>query len=101
MPRRPLSDLAPLVLATLLALSATVRAQSPATPAAPAWQGKLSACPLPENAGPAFCGTYEVFENREARSGRKIPLKIVLLPATGSDRAPDPIFLLAGGPGEA
>ncbi|HEV7516294.1 MAG TPA: alpha/beta hydrolase, partial [Thermoanaerobaculia bacterium] len=46
------------------------------------------------------CGTYEVFENREARSGRKIPLKIVVLPATGRDRAADPIFFLAGGPGQ-
>jgi pimeloyl-ACP methyl ester carboxylesterase len=46
------------------------------------------------------CGTYEVFENRQARSGRKLPLKIVLVPARDpkADRAP--VFHLAGGPGE-
>lgn len=49
----------------------------------------------------ALCGTYEVFENREARTGRKIPLQIVVLPATGPDRLPDPIVYFAGGPGEA
>ncbi len=100
MPSRPLADLAAPALVALLALPAAVRAQAPPAPASPPWQGKLSPCPLPENAGTALCGTYEVFENREARSGRKIPLKIVLLPATGANRAPDPIFLLAGGPGQ-
>jgi len=63
----------------------------------PRWPG-FSPCTLSGNVK-AFCGTYEVFENREARSGRKIPLKIVILPATGKDRAPDPVFFLEGGPG--
>jgi pimeloyl-ACP methyl ester carboxylesterase len=54
--------------------------------------------PLPPE---ALCGTYEVFENRAARSGRKIPLRILVLPATGSDRLPDPFIYFAGGPGEA
>jgi pimeloyl-ACP methyl ester carboxylesterase len=63
------------------------------------WQGKLASCTLPEVAGKAFCGTYEVFENRASRAGRKIALKIVLLPATGPDPAPDPVFSLEGGPG--
>src|SRR6185369_1270667 len=49
----------------------------------------------------ARCGTYEVFENRAARTGRKIPLRIMVLPATGPDRLPDPFVYFAGGPGEA
>lgn len=49
----------------------------------------------------ALCGTHEVFENRAARTGRKIPLKIVVLPATGRERLPDPFTYFAGGPGEA
>jgi pimeloyl-ACP methyl ester carboxylesterase len=48
-----------------------------------------------------LCGTYEVFENRATRTGRKIPLRIVVLPATGFGRLPDPIVYFAGGPGEA
>jgi pimeloyl-ACP methyl ester carboxylesterase len=80
---------------TLLLLSPAAHA----TPAKRPWQGKLKPCALPEVAGKAYCGTYGVFENREARSGRKIPLKIVLLPAKGRNRAPDPVFFLEGGPG--
>jgi pimeloyl-ACP methyl ester carboxylesterase len=49
----------------------------------------------------ARCGVFEVWENRAARSGRKLHLKVVVLPALGPARQPDPIFYLAGGPGEA
>ncbi len=49
----------------------------------------------------ALCGTYQVWENRAAKSGRKIGLKIVVLPALSSHPKPDPIFFLAGGPGQA
>ena len=49
--------------------------------------------------GPANCGTFEVFENRATRKGRKISLNILVLPATGQQREPDPFFYFAGGPG--
>ena len=49
----------------------------------------------------ARCGTFEVWENRAARSGRKLHLKAVVLPALGPERKPDPVVYLAGGPGEA
>ena len=49
--------------------------------------------------GPAKCGTFEVFENRATRKGRKISLNILILPATGDKREPDPFFYFAGGPG--
>nr|ART35670.1 B459 [uncultured bacterium] len=49
----------------------------------------------------AKCGTFEVFENRATRKGRKIPINIVVLPATGQKREPDPLFYFAGGPGSA
>lgn len=49
----------------------------------------------------ALCGTYQVWENRAAKSGRKISLKVVVLPALSSHPKPDPIFFLAGGPGQA
>ncbi len=47
-----------------------------------------------------LCGTYEVWENREAASGRKIAVNIAVLPAMGSKTEPDPIFFFAGGPGQ-
>ena len=49
--------------------------------------------------GPAKCGTFEVFENRATRKGRKIGINILVLPATGDKREPDPFFYFAGGPG--
>jgi pimeloyl-ACP methyl ester carboxylesterase len=49
----------------------------------------------------ARCGRYEVWEDRARRSGRKIGLKVVVVPATGPDRQPDPFVFLNGGPGES
>lgn len=49
----------------------------------------------------ALCGTYTVYENREAGNGRTIDLNIAVLPATSNTPQPDPLFMLAGGPGQA
>jgi pimeloyl-ACP methyl ester carboxylesterase len=49
----------------------------------------------------ALCGAYEVFENRAAKSGRRIKLKIVVFPATGREKAADPLFYIPGGPGSS
>ena len=49
----------------------------------------------------ARCGTYEVFENRVTKIGRKIKLKIVVFPATGPDKVADPLFYIPGGPGSS
>lgn len=77
--------------------------------------GALTACaPQPPSAaeleiGPcsldgvetaAECGRLYVYENRAARSGRKIPIEFVRVRAVGDTPAGDAIFPLAGGPGE-
>ena len=49
----------------------------------------------------ALCGTYEVFEDRARKSGRTIAIKILVFPATGQDKAPDPLFYIPGGPGSS
>ena len=49
----------------------------------------------------AKCGTLEVFENRVKRTGRKIRLKILVVPATGTDRKNDPLWYIPGGPGSS
>ena len=48
-----------------------------------------------------LCGSYEVFENRATKSGRKIALKIVIFPVSGLDKKPDPLFYIPGGPGSS
>lgn len=47
------------------------------------------------------CATLDVFENRETKQGRKIAMNIVVLPATARIKEADPVFLFAGGPGQA
>ena len=61
----------------------------------------LTPCEIEGFKGEARCGSYEVFENRTAGKGRKISLKIVVLPARGPDRAPDPLIYIPGGPGSS
>ncbi len=61
---------------------------------------RLKPCKAADGLGDAYCGTLDVFEDRAAKSGRKIPLRIVLPPALKQTHAPDPLFFLAGGPGQ-
>ena len=63
-----------------------------------ATQPSLQSCEQQE-LGDANCGILLVPEGN--RSGRQIALDIVILRATGPRRAPDPLFVLQGGPGQA
>ena len=90
-PRLPQRALAGSFLAGLAFLTACATAGSP-----PAW---LHPCRVPGVSFEARCGTYEVREDRTARSGRTIPLYIVVLPARGPRPVSDPVFYLEGGPG--
>jgi pimeloyl-ACP methyl ester carboxylesterase len=49
----------------------------------------------------ARCGTIAVWENRDTRSGRRLALKVVVLPALEEPPEPDAVVFLAGGPGQA
>ena len=62
---------------------------------------ELKDCQPPNIQGAAKCGTLEVYENRATKKGRKISLNILVLPATGDKREPDPFVYFAGGPGSA
>jgi pimeloyl-ACP methyl ester carboxylesterase len=75
---------------------------TPPVTANPRRRVQLQPCALPDwPKDYALCGQYEVFENRAAKSGRKIKLNLLVLPALSAKPAPDPIFYLAGGPGGA
>lgn len=81
------------LVASLLSLnSACQRATSNAL-------DRLRPCKIEEGPTDAFCGEYSVFEDRAAKSGRKIALKIVVAPALRRDPKPDPLFIFEGGPG--
>ena len=61
----------------------------------------LSECQVGGVKGSSECGTYEVYEDRVRKSGRKISLKIVRLLATDKERHADPLFYISGGPGSS
>ncbi len=50
---------------------------------------------------PAECGWFEVAENPAEPQGRQIKLRVARIPATDFSVEPDPLVLLAGGPGQA
>jgi len=80
--------------AVLIGCAPTVRTD------APTGTVELVECREPGVSGPLRCGTFEVPENPDAPDGRRISLKIVVAPA--NDRAgADPVFFLAGGPGQS
>lgn len=61
----------------------------------------LEPCRVEGRGDDAVCGTYEVYEDRVARRGRKLRLNVMVVKALAPDPAPDPLFVLAGGPGQA
>lgn len=58
--------------------------------------------PLAPSSIDAQCARFDVLEDPQQRDGRKIALNIAWLPANDKgSTAPDPVFFLAGGPGQA
>jgi pimeloyl-ACP methyl ester carboxylesterase len=70
-------------------------AQSPATA-----RLDLSPCHIDGLAEEILCGIHEVFEDRDRQSGRKIPIHVAVLPSLRRPAEPDPLFVMAGGPGQ-
>ena len=62
---------------------------------------ELTPCELPGTSETARCGSLDVYENREARSGRRIPVRVAVFPAKSPKPAADPLFVIAGGPGQS
>lgn len=73
--------------------------------AAPARQLELSECQLRQALDltliQAECGHLAVPENPAAPGGRRIRLRVAVVPGISTRKRPDPLFLLAGGPGMA
>ena len=61
---------------------------------------KLAECRLPGLERAALCGSHEVWENRASREGRRIAIHVAVVPARRRSAEPDPIVVLAGGPGQ-
>src|SRR5262249_43063706 len=59
----------------------------------------LESCRVPRASETVLCGKHSVFENRATQTGRRIGLKILVLPAHGPTSVGDPVFVFGGGPG--
>ncbi|HEX7106227.1 MAG TPA: alpha/beta hydrolase, partial [Acidothermaceae bacterium] len=62
---------------------------------------KLTTASCTVQGTPARCGTLSVPENRLTGRGRTIGVNVVVVPASSTERAPDPIVWFAGGPGDS
>jgi pimeloyl-ACP methyl ester carboxylesterase len=81
---------------------------TPIAPIQPVLLGKIPftpcslSSPMAKDSLDAMCATYSVPENRAAPNGRKLTLNIAWLQATSNgEKLPDPVFFLAGGPGQS
>ncbi|HSC28641.1 MAG TPA: alpha/beta fold hydrolase, partial [Vicinamibacterales bacterium] len=85
------------LVAALLALGAYVQHSIEGAPPAPL---PLVPCHLESLAEQVLCGVHDVYEDRDAASGRRIPIHVAVLPPLRRSAAPDPLVIMAGGPGQ-
>jgi pimeloyl-ACP methyl ester carboxylesterase len=85
--------------------SPTAVASKPSEPSQPSpsirGDGDLRLDDCSYGGAPARCGTFRVPEDRSKAHGRRIDLRVVIVPAGSPDRAEEPLFFLSGGPGGA
>ena len=87
-------------LAALLLLAGTSAAGAPPGNGIPLAPCQL-AHPIAAIRIPARCGSLEVPEDPDKPQGRRIALRVAVLPSENPSSKPDPVFVLAGGPGQS
>jgi pimeloyl-ACP methyl ester carboxylesterase len=86
----------PIALAVLFVFALAAASSEEETPE----RMVLKPCHLEGFKEEVLCGSLRVWEDRAARKGRTIDLQVAVLPALRPESEPDPLFLLAGGPGQ-
>jgi pimeloyl-ACP methyl ester carboxylesterase len=61
----------------------------------------LSGCRLKGIEREVQCGSVTVPEDPDQPAGRRITIRYAIVPALAKNKSPDPLFVLAGGPGQA
>ncbi len=90
-----------LVIAAVLGLAAVSCGGHPAPAASGPAVNTLTVKACTVDGVAARCGTLIAPEDRLTGTGRTIAVRFVVFPATGPDRAPDPLVYFAGGPGSS
>lgn len=84
-------------LFSLVAFTASAQTnEQSAQPSSP-----LEACYLSNISEQVLCGQLSVPENYDQPQGRQISINYAVLPAVNENKKPDPLLILAGGPGQA
>lgn len=104
--RRVARSVGVLVLVSVVAACSSQRATPPSVPARLLAGQPMTPClvqgEVPVKAEVAgLCGTFEVPEDRSKAGGRRIGLRVAVVPALAANPAPDAFFAIAGGPGDA
>jgi pimeloyl-ACP methyl ester carboxylesterase len=99
-PRRTIgaATLLPILLATAGLVSGCMAPPDTATKRGAV---AFAECRIKDVANSIWCAAINAPENPADPAGRKIGIHVALLPAYVRNRAPDPLVLLAGGPGQA
>ncbi len=84
------------LLASLLAALALAACRSAATAAT-----ELKACRIPGVEREIKCGVVRVPEDPDTPAGRMIEVRFAVVPAVARNKQLDPLFVFAGGPGQA
>ncbi|MCU0952199.1 MAG: alpha/beta hydrolase [Burkholderiaceae bacterium] len=84
-------------------MAAALMAAAPMAAAAPsnAAAAELTPCRLKGIEREVRCGRIEVPEDPDRTDGRRIGIHFAVVPALAKNKSPDPLFVLAGGPGQA
>lgn len=92
---RPPRRMAPM-LAVLVAVLASLQSADAASPSL-----ELKACRLPGHPTELQCGKLRRPLDPAQPQGTQIDLRVVVLPALARNKLPDPVVILAGGPGQS
>lgn len=93
-----------IIITSLFLLSLLASCSPRSLTASPQNTLTLEDCAVTSPAGTQYdarCGTLTVLEDRTNPAGRQIELHVAVIPAIKRNPAPDPLFLLAGGPGQS
>ena len=82
----------------LVALLALLLGGCEPAPKTPESKLALTACRLPGVETEARCAILDTWEDREAKSGRRIPVRVAVVPAKLRAKEPDPIVVFAIAP---
>jgi pimeloyl-ACP methyl ester carboxylesterase len=89
------------ILLHLLVGAVTAAALAACRPGGSDAVAQLEGCRIPGVDREVRCGTVSMPEDPDQPQGKAIEIRFAVVPAVARNKQPDPVFVLAGGPGQA